>query len=146
MTCREKLKMEHPENVSPDHEAGCFGCPSTYGYMDDDRSLCADGDACTECWDREIPGTEKINENETETKNMTTRKTKTELLEEIERKNDEIRELKKQVEKDERYAGYDDAAAEIKAVQDSFVKAGFSEDQAFAMINNLIGTISIPRK
>ena len=35
MTCREKLKREHPESVSDLLWGGCAECPSHYGYLDD---------------------------------------------------------------------------------------------------------------
>lgn len=60
-----------------------------------------------------------------------TRKTKAMLLEEIEKKNDEIKELKKSVEKLDKYKMYDDDAGEIRALFDSFVNSGFSEEQSF---------------
>lgn len=52
MTCREKLKIEHPDiyNEYPFHT----GCPSNYGYLDDPKPDCS-GFYCEECWDREIP-------------------------------------------------------------------------------------------
>lgn len=58
MTCREKLKIEHPEDVSGDYEGGCFGCPHDYGYLDRPWS-CDSNDPgdCWACWDREIPRT-----------------------------------------------------------------------------------------
>lgn len=60
MTCREKLKLEHPELVHNVYEGGCHGCPHDYGYLPKpeectDRSGCS---FCTACWDREIPETE----------------------------------------------------------------------------------------
>jgi len=54
MTCREKLKMEHPEKVSSSQIGGCLGCPSTYGYLPYPEGGCV-GKNCNECWDREIP-------------------------------------------------------------------------------------------
>lgn len=63
MTCREKLKLEHPECLSSIEFGGCYNCPRDYGYMDR-PDWCRINDAtCTRCWDREIPGTEpkKIN-------------------------------------------------------------------------------------
>jgi hypothetical protein len=51
MTCRARLKIEHPECVSPAFCAGCKGCPEDYGYLDTSET-CA-GDSCDECWDRE---------------------------------------------------------------------------------------------
>lgn len=56
MTCREKLAKEHPEKINPNVEGGCWGCPSYYGYMS--NPVCYEI-SCGECWDREIPGTEK---------------------------------------------------------------------------------------
>lgn len=62
MTCREKLKLEHPGFVSPKYKGGCLSCPSTYGYLN--VPLYCDGYAsnhiCTKCWDREIPGTKSL--------------------------------------------------------------------------------------
>ena len=63
-----------------------------------------------------------------------TRKTKAMSLEEIEKKNDEIKELKKSVEKLDKYKMYDDAAGEIRALFDSFVNSGFSEEQSFELL------------
>lgn len=33
MTCREKLKMEHPELVDERFCGGCYWCPTHYGYL-----------------------------------------------------------------------------------------------------------------
>lgn len=57
MTCREKLKIEHPEYIDEEYAGGCKGCPHNYGYLPaPDR--CGKTN-CTECWDRVIPGTEQ---------------------------------------------------------------------------------------
>ena len=58
MTCREKLKMEHPEFLNKALLGGCDGCPCDYGYLDDPEQCAATEEYCTKCWDREIPGTE----------------------------------------------------------------------------------------
>jgi hypothetical protein len=61
MTCREKLAIEHRDNISSDYPGGCLGCPHTYGYLSSPHyctSISSDRDKlCTDCWDREIPGT-----------------------------------------------------------------------------------------
>lgn len=62
MTCREKLAMEHPEAVVERLVGGCEGCPHEYGYLSD-PDWCGSItmgllEACTKCWDREIPGEE----------------------------------------------------------------------------------------
>ena len=66
MTCREKLKIEHPDKLTNDNWGGCAGCPHTYGYMprpgycpyggNDFNTLRtrAQKILCTECWNREI--------------------------------------------------------------------------------------------
>lgn len=57
MTCREKLKLEHPTCVDDRNCGGCYGCPSEYGYLGIPE-YCphhSDTNACTKCWDREIP-------------------------------------------------------------------------------------------
>ena len=51
MTCREKLKLEHPEEFDYDDEP--YGCPVTYGYLADDPVYCEKAD-CEECWNREV--------------------------------------------------------------------------------------------
>ena len=61
MTCREKLKMEHPDKVGNEFPGGCVFCPSSYGYLDDPLECntlnCGGSDLCSKCWDREIPET-----------------------------------------------------------------------------------------
>lgn len=57
MTCREKLKKEHPTCIDDRNCGGCFGCPSNYRYLDNPE-YCphhSDANACTKCWNREIP-------------------------------------------------------------------------------------------
>ena len=61
MTCREKLKIEHPECIDESICCGCSGCPHHYGYLDR-PSYCTDQYIpveviCTRCWNREIPET-----------------------------------------------------------------------------------------
>lgn len=65
MKFREKLAMEHPECVDDLCDGGCCGCPYDYGYETIEES-CEEGSpiTCRQCWDREIPGTEKQETNE----------------------------------------------------------------------------------
>lgn len=68
MTCREKLKIEHPDRINMRCIGGCVGCPSAYEYLDF-PDYCEDanmpiGERCTRCWDREIPETEVSVEHE----------------------------------------------------------------------------------
>ena len=66
------------------------------------------------------------------------KKTKAMLEEELEQKKSEIEDLKKELEKAEKYKQYEDAAGELKAIYDSCVNAGFNEDQAFVLLNTMI--------
>ena len=56
---------------------------------------------------------------------------------EIRKKASEIDALKKEIEKLEKYKQYDEATAESKAVMDSFVRSGFTEEQAFDMVKTM---------
>ena len=130
MTLIEKLRKEHPEEIS------CSGspmyCPTRYGYAECPL-YCGDieyGSArkrCTDCWNREIP-------EEKEKENKPMKKTKAMLEEELDQKKNEIEELKKELVKVEKYKQYDDMAGEIKAIYDSFVNAGFNNDQAYEIL------------
>ena len=71
-------------------------------------------------------------------------KTKNELLEEIEQKNEEIEVLKVDIEKLEKYRKYDEMADEVKAINDSFVRSGFTEQQAFELTRGAV-TASVGR-
>ena len=171
MTCREKLKLEHPECVDPIYGGGCEGCPSSYGYLSSPFVCGGRDDECTECWDREIPGTEpltyehagkpigkvfsftesengvdiKIELIEEKEKNMgtkNTKKTKAELMEELENVKASKEELEKELKNLEKYKHYDDMAGEVHAIYMSFVNAGFSEVQAYDLLKTMINNAS----
>lgn len=65
-------------------------------------------------------------------------KTKNELLEEIEQKNTEIAELNEEIKKFDKYEQYDKSADELRALFDSFVRTGFPDDQAFALLQTIM--------
>ena len=65
-------------------------------------------------------------------------KTKTELLKEIENKNEEIKGLKEEIKKLDRYKSYEDAANEVAAMREAFVNAGFSKSESYDMTKNLV--------
>lgn len=65
-------------------------------------------------------------------------KTKAELLEEIEAKNKELKGLKEEVEKLERYKQYEGAANEIAAMREAFVNAGFSKTESYDMTKGML--------
>lgn len=67
MTCREKLKLEHPTELGDMWIGGCLGCPDeeTRRYITTGQTPCHGDKAvgagienCTRCWDTEIPGSE----------------------------------------------------------------------------------------
>lgn len=58
MTCKEKLAMERPDCLNPKSWGGCDECPSDYGFLEDPEWCSACEEFCTNCWNREIPGTE----------------------------------------------------------------------------------------
>lgn len=63
MTAREKLAMEHPEEISPGFPGGTECCPCDLGYLppyedclkDEEGFPVTDDERCTKCWDREMP-------------------------------------------------------------------------------------------
>ena len=60
---------------------------------------------------------------------------------EIRKKENEIDTLRKEIEKLEKYKRYDEATAEIKVIMDSFVRAGFTENQALDMVKTIFSVI-----
>lgn len=72
------------------------------------------------------------------------KKTKAELLEEIEVKNKEIENLKGEVEKLDRYKTYETVADEFGAIRESFENAGFSKTEAFTMTLKIVELATNP--
>lgn len=60
MTCREKLKELYPDYDSTINHIINESCPENFGLLDDPKDCAPMTEACTKCWDREIPGTETI--------------------------------------------------------------------------------------
>ena len=61
-TCRERLQLEHPDNVHIMYSGGCLGCPTDYGYIPEEKILCSGNNPhhvhsdtrCTLCWDQKL--------------------------------------------------------------------------------------------
>jgi sugar-specific transcriptional regulator TrmB len=66
------------------------------------------------------------------------KKTKMELELELEEKEKEIKDLKKEIEAAKRKSVYDDSVAEIKAMYDSFIEQGFSDEQAYGFTIKMV--------
>lgn len=63
------------------------------------------------------------------------------LMREINKKENEIDILKQELERLKKNRQYDEGANEVKALVDSFIRAGFTEEQAFRMVMNIMTTI-----
>lgn len=66
MTYREKVAIEQPLRISAAYAGGVQGCPEDIMTGDDCPYSptswgCPRSISCRDCWDREIPETEKIN-------------------------------------------------------------------------------------
>ena len=64
MTALEKLKLEHPnfDDERIDREIK-YNCPHSYNYLNIPSYCVGMSTRCKDCWNREIPGTEKENKN-----------------------------------------------------------------------------------
>lgn len=147
MTCREKLRLEHPEFVGDNYVGGCGGCPHDYGYLPKPVECSLTSlSFCTHCWDREIPGTENIKkENDimpTHDINANTKKTKAELIEEIKIAHEHIREMEGRLERMDKYKQYEDMADEMKAIHTALMNSGFTNDQAFELMKTAIQVVA----
>lgn len=65
MTYKEKLAIEHPENISDSAIGGAYSCPYLYDYEKYENRPCAGTDSdCTKCWNREIPEEDSLETRE----------------------------------------------------------------------------------
>lgn len=77
---------------------------------------------------------------------MYNNKTKTELLEIIKQKEDEILDLKNDLQLLEKCKRYDDITGEIKDVYDKLVDKGFKYNEALEIVQTMIASGEIPAK
>lgn len=70
-----------------------------------------------------------------------TKKAKEELLENIEEKERDIKDLYAQIEKLDKYKQFHDNAELIRAAHESYVTAGFTDDQAFELLKIMLKNI-----
>lgn len=158
MTYLEKLKEDHPDRVIGDIG---MNCPNCYNYSseDEDDAFCP-GHSCVECWNREIPGTGKTKKTtKTKREKETMKRTNDELeqaqasdectkplthKELIDKKNEEIAQLKKEMADLEKLRQYDNTAHEIHLVNESFKNNGFNDEEALKLTLALIDKM-LPR-
>ena len=89
---------------------------------------------CVDCFDHS-----KFEPKEKEKKTMD-RRTKVQLLEAIEEKDAEIKDLKEEIGRLEKYEKYKEVADETKVIHTAFVDSGFTEEQAFELMKTLISS------
>lgn len=115
MTCREKLKIEHPELVDDAYCGGCRDCPHSdkYKYLSQEKCLCCkrgvhpSPELCTKCWDQEVE----------EPATNTTAATET--------------------------LDYSPYAKHLRMKYEALIAAGFNPDQAIQLISGAIQLISL---
>lgn len=73
-----------------------------------------------------------------ETTQKTTRKTKAQLLEEIEELKGIVKEKEEDLKKFERFQVYENAATDFAVIRDSLIGQGFTEDQAVDIVKEMI--------
>lgn len=90
---------------------------------------------CVDCF-----GHSKFEPNEEKEKEKKTmdRRTKVQLLEAIEEKDAEIKDLKEEIKNLEKYEEYRKWANEVKVIHASMVDAGFTDWQAFELLKAMI--------
>lgn len=76
---------------------------------------------------------------------MTYAKTKAQLVQEIERNKAQICELKHELETANRIENKDKAATELHEMYESYIKAGFSDEQAWEITKIIINNSTTKR-
>lgn len=61
---------------------------------------------------------------------------------EIAAANEEIEHLRKEMQRLEKIKGYDDMSKDIKDIHDSLMKSGFSDEQAFQLVMEMIYSVN----
>lgn len=145
MTCREKLKIEHPILVNDKYTGGCNGCPHHYGYLPKCKGCTI---SCYECWDQEIPETEKQTNNNSRLINDLTKtieKLRNELKEtrmKLEEKDrcltDNTKALLSMAERINKYEANGEhinkKASDYRMKFQALINQGFTEDQAMQFL------------
>lgn len=116
---------------------GCWNCKHCTGDWDSERcKYCKIGERNN--WEPRVALTPNHPSAE-EGMSISVERTPENIADLIKKRDQEIKDLKVELKKLEQYKQYDDAAMEMKAMYDSFIRAGFTEDQAFTLFNSIIG-------
>lgn len=121
VTCKEKLKLEHPEYTGTMYHGGCKGCPADYGYRD--KTVNCHGSGCIHdcdvCWDQPV-----------ETKAFSKELTDVQKL-----YMDALKAMSTYAgtKPDDRKSKYAESAQEMFALYSAFKDAGFNDNQAFGL-------------
>lgn len=129
MTFAEKCRQEHPGLINTELGYPKNVCPHELGYEIRKCVIC--NTSCGECWNREIPEAPKP---------KTTKRTKSQLLNELAGLSEEVERLNKEAERLERYAQYEKGAGEIYAMQKAFENSGFTREEAFALVRDMVSS------
>lgn len=144
MTCKEKLTIEHPEDIDENYMGGCAKCPHEYGYLKRPRwcplhSFILSKYTCKDCWDRNIPETDldttELRETKKEKNAMSNKEeTKAKLQEEVGQLHRDLLEKEKTLAKLDAYEKYEEMSVKLFAIMTSMMDAGFTRDEAFTML------------
>lgn len=128
MTFKEKYIQDYPyAKTHPDGQP--YGCPDSV-TADECCNL-----TCSECWNQEIP--EETNEIRKETEGMG-EKVIVSIEDAIENRLGQIHALEKDIKTLEARKKCDENAHILKMTFDSFVAAGFDEQQAWELLMKLM--------
>ena len=135
MTFAEKARKEYPELCNRELGYPTNDCPHHFGFEREPAPGVCSKLSCQQCWNREIP-----EEPVEEAKPKTTKKTKAELLAEINDLKEELERVEKENARLERYSQYEESANEVYAMQKAFENAGFTREEAFRLVIDLVHT------
>lgn len=115
--------------------SGCTGCKlKGTDYKNDRNNMMCSNYLMKKAEEYLINETNKGEEKMEFKAANTEKRTKAELL-------DEIKKLKGEVEKLERFKAYEDQAGELKGMYDSYINAGFTEEQAFEIVKIMLSKV-----
>lgn len=153
MTCREKLKLEHPHYISSVFAGGCKGCPGEYGYREKTVDIHKPGciHNCDVCWDQPVENTDdkkSIDDVAREAIQGAYGNGPERIRKLMDagydphvvqcRVNELMIEEIDKLHVEDSVNKYEECATEMYALYTEFRRAGFDNDQAFALTQNML--------